>query len=54
MNLSLFLLAAATVKATIKLDPADAPAEAEGQTLWRYKLLDHVGEGRCGVVYVAE
>ena len=33
---------------------ADAPDEAVGQTLGRYKLLERVGEGECGVVYVAE
>ena len=49
-------LAAVTVEAlpTIKLKLADAPDEAVGQTLGRYKLLERVGEGRCGVVYVAE
>jgi serine/threonine protein kinase len=39
---------------TIKLDLPDAPDEAVGQMLGRYKLLERVGEGGCGVVYVAE
>ena len=39
---------------TIKRDLEDAPDQAVGQTLGRYKLLERFGEGGCGVVYIAE
>ena len=46
----------------IPMDPSEetrvsnepAPREGEGSVIGRYKLLQNIGEGGCGVVYMAE
>jgi len=40
--------------ATIRIVLADDPTEARGAKIGRYKLLQQIGEGGCGTVFMAE
>jgi hypothetical protein len=45
---------APTAGATMKIGFAEVPDETVGQKIGRYKIMEKIGEGGCGVVYVAE
>src|SRR5262249_18061840 len=51
---SAFLPEVSNVAATLKVESPAPRDETVGQKLGHYKLLEKVGEGGCGVVYVAE
>src|SRR5215469_15179676 len=45
-------LADATKEVAVK--PAEPPPETASERIGRYKLLQPIGEGVCGIVYMAE
>jgi hypothetical protein len=49
-----FLESPAAVPPSGTVRPAAMPTEKPGDCIGRYKLLQQIGEGGCGVVYMAE
>lgn len=49
-----FMTAPVAARDATSINPIPLPAEAPSEQIGRYKLLQKIGEGGCGIVYLAE